>query len=47
MFMEFIPLFTGVDTGKFLILGKGDASFSTTALDDVAGIVIIIFRGSK
>jgi hypothetical protein len=37
MFMEFIPLFTGVDTGKFLILGKGDASFSTTALDDVAG----------
>jgi hypothetical protein len=37
MFMEFIPLFTGVDTGKFLILGKGDAFFSTTALDDVAG----------
>jgi hypothetical protein len=39
MFMEFIPLFTGVDTGKFLILGKGDASFSTTALDDVAGFI--------
>ncbi|KAG2753397.1 NAD(P)-binding protein [Suillus brevipes Sb2] len=37
MFMEFIPLFTGVDTGKFLVLGKGDAFFSTTALDDVAG----------
>lgn len=35
--MEFIPQFTGVDTGKFLVLGKGDASFSTTALDDVAG----------
>jgi hypothetical protein len=44
MFMEFIPLFTGVDTGKFLVLGKGDAFFSTTALDDVAGIVIIIFQ---
>lgn len=37
IFMEFIPQFTGVDTGKFLVLGKGDASFSTTALDDVAG----------
>ncbi|KAG1874152.1 NAD(P)-binding protein [Suillus tomentosus] len=37
MFMEFIPQFTGVDLGKFLVLGKGDASFSTTALDDVAG----------
>lgn len=37
MFVEFIPQFTGVDTGKFLVLGKGDASFSTTALDDVAG----------
>jgi hypothetical protein len=37
LFMEFIPQFTGVDTGKFLVLGKGDASFSTTALDDVAG----------
>ncbi|KAG1809982.1 NAD(P)-binding protein [Suillus plorans] len=37
MFMEFIPQFTGVDIGKFLVLGKGDASFSTTALDDVAG----------
>lgn len=37
MFMEFVPLFAGVDTGKFLVLGKGDASFSTTALDDVAG----------
>ncbi|KAG1825490.1 uncharacterized protein BJ212DRAFT_1443618 [Suillus subaureus] len=36
MFMEFVPLFAGVDTGKFLVLGKGDASFSTTALDDVA-----------
>lgn len=41
--MEFIPQFTGVDLGKFLVLGKGDASFSTTALDDVAGIVIILF----
>lgn len=37
MFIEFIPQFTGVDTGKFLVLGKGEASFSTTALDDVAG----------
>lgn len=37
MFVEFIPQFTGVDTGKFLVLGKGDASFSTTSLDDVAG----------
>lgn len=37
MFMEFIPQFTGVDLGKFLVLGKGEASFSTTALDDVAG----------
>jgi hypothetical protein len=44
MFMEFIPQFTGVETGKFLVLGKGDAFFSTTALDDVAGIVIIIFQ---
>ncbi|KIK47984.1 hypothetical protein CY34DRAFT_798846 [Suillus luteus UH-Slu-Lm8-n1] len=27
LFMEFIPQFTGVETGKFLILGKGDAFF--------------------
>ncbi|KAG2045314.1 NAD(P)-binding protein [Suillus americanus] len=37
MFMEFVPQFAGVDTGKFMVLGKGDASFSTTALEDVAG----------
>ncbi|KAG1865554.1 hypothetical protein DFJ58DRAFT_714759 [Suillus subalutaceus] len=37
MFMEFLPQFAGVDTGKFMVLGKGDASFSTTALEDVAG----------
>ncbi|KAG2070655.1 NAD(P)-binding protein [Suillus decipiens] len=37
MFMEFVPKFVGVDIGKFLVLGKGDTSFSTTALDDAAG----------
>ncbi|KAG1889275.1 hypothetical protein F4604DRAFT_832898 [Suillus subluteus] len=37
MFMEFLPQFAGVETGKFMVLGKGDASFSTTALEDVAG----------
>ncbi|KAH7921247.1 NAD(P)-binding protein [Leucogyrophana mollusca] len=42
LFMEFIPWLTGVDHGKFHILGKGDKPISTTSLDDVSGFIAYI-----
>ncbi|KAG1738602.1 uncharacterized protein EDB91DRAFT_1237696 [Suillus paluster] len=39
MFMDFIPWLTAVGAGKFLVMGKGDASFSSTSLDDVSGFI--------
>jgi len=45
--METIPQLSAVETGKFLVMGKGDATFSTTSLDDVSGIAMIFLRHRK
>ncbi|KIK97895.1 hypothetical protein PAXRUDRAFT_135384 [Paxillus rubicundulus Ve08.2h10] len=42
VFMEFIPWLTGVDLGKFHLMGKHTAPSSFTALDDVAGFVAYV-----
>jgi len=43
MFAEYIPWLTGVpDTGKMLIVGKGDISASFTSIGDVAGFLAYV-----
>ncbi|KAI6015050.1 hypothetical protein F5J12DRAFT_890410 [Pisolithus orientalis] len=39
MFMEFIPWLTGVELGKFHLLGQQNMPASFTSLDDVSGFV--------
>ncbi|OAX37281.1 NAD(P)-binding protein [Rhizopogon vinicolor AM-OR11-026] len=39
LLMETIPQLAAVESGKFLITGKGDANFSTTSWDDVSGFI--------
>lgn len=39
MFMEFIPWLTGVELGKFHLLGQQNKPSSFTSLDDVSGFV--------
>jgi len=39
LFMEFIPWLTGIELGKFHLMGEHTASCSFTSLDDVSGFL--------